>query len=165
MDNYAQAKFDVSFNPRIYFFYNEYLTFSDKEPPKTEAEKIAAAKKYGILPEEYEAFSPDEHFNYGDYPKIQTIGGDQRSGQVDWDFPELKRNFGEPLDIEFLNYMENRISTEERPFTCYESLLHFLGIMAFFWALYLLIPTSAHPHTKKQLPADGVHYTFEPKED
>lgn len=64
--------------------------------PKTEAERIAAAKKYGIPIEEYEPY-PEDGLSYGDYPKLPLESGDDRDPYYPWDFPELKRNFKETV--------------------------------------------------------------------
>lgn len=61
--------------------------------PKTEEERLAAAKKYGLLPEEYEPY-PDDGLGYGDYPKLPDIGQDSKSEYIPWDCPEHNRNFG-----------------------------------------------------------------------
>lgn len=64
--------------------------------PKTEEEKVAAAKKYGMLREDYEPY-PDDGYGNGDYPKMPPSSGASRSGHIWWDDPDLKRNFGEPV--------------------------------------------------------------------
>jgi len=66
--------------------------------PKTEKERLAAAKKYGLLPEEYEPH-PDDGLGFGDYPKLPDIGQDSKSEYVPWDCPEHNRNFGEIMHV------------------------------------------------------------------
>jgi len=64
--------------------------------PKTEEERLAAAKKYGLLPEEYEPY-PDDGLGFGDYPKLPDIGQDAKSEYHPWDCPEHNRNFGKVI--------------------------------------------------------------------
>ena len=64
--------------------------------PRTQQEREAAAKKYGMRVEDYEPY-PDDGMGYGDYPKLQHDSPDSRDGYQDWDIPEYKRNFGEPV--------------------------------------------------------------------
>ena len=92
---------------------------------------------------------------------IKRIGGDQRSGQIDWDFPDLKRNYGEPMHIDFYMDMETRLNTEDRGYSLAQFTSFFLIIMAFFLGLIYISPTCSSPFSKKQLPAEGPHYTFE----
>lgn len=66
--------------------------------PKTDAERIAAAKKYGLLPQDYEPY-PDDGLGYGDYPKLPIVSADMKDSLYNWDYPEMKRDFGEPVNI------------------------------------------------------------------
>lgn len=63
--------------------------------PKTPEEYAASAKRYGLTLEEYHPYPED--MGYGDYPKLPDVGEDSRDPHYPWDFPELKRNFGEPV--------------------------------------------------------------------
>lgn len=63
--------------------------------PKTNEERAAAAKKYGLTIEEYTPYP--ESMGYGDYPKLPDIGADSKDPHYPWDMPELKRNFNEPV--------------------------------------------------------------------
>nr|CAH7730571.1 unnamed protein product [Callosobruchus chinensis] len=64
--------------------------------PTTEAEKLAAAEKYGLHPSEYKPY-PDDGQGRGDYPNLPLVSGDARDPFYPWDNPELKRNFNEPV--------------------------------------------------------------------
>lgn len=64
--------------------------------PKTQEEREAAAKKYGLDIEEYKPMS-DYVDGYGDYPNLPAISGDARDPHYPWDMPELKRNFNETV--------------------------------------------------------------------
>lgn len=65
--------------------------------PKTEEERLAAAKKYYLLPEEYKPYA-DNGLGYGDYPKLEGgLGIEARDPYYPYDFPELKRNLHETV--------------------------------------------------------------------
>lgn len=66
--------------------------------PKTEAERLAAAKKYGLLPQDYEPY-PDDGTGYGDYPKLPVVSADARDPFYNWDYPDQKRNYGETVSM------------------------------------------------------------------
>ena len=64
--------------------------------PKTQEEREAAAKKYGIDIAEYKPIA-DDGTGFGDYPDLPAISGDARDPNYPWDMPEWKRNFNEPV--------------------------------------------------------------------
>lgn len=64
--------------------------------PTTEAERLAAAKKYNLLPEEYKPYA-DNGLGYGDYPQLPEVSVERRDPYYPYDYPELKRNFNEPV--------------------------------------------------------------------
>ncbi|XP_074662098.1 NADH dehydrogenase [ubiquinone] 1 beta subcomplex subunit 8, mitochondrial-like [Tubulanus polymorphus] len=143
--------------------------------PKTPEEKSAAAKKYGMLPEDYEPY-PDDGTGFGDYPKLPYVGGDIRSPNDDWDMPEMKRNFMEPLNLHQDIIGEDRWNPNHDQMYKYS-----LNVMMSFFVI--LIATSAglyylgdlyptyFPGMPKQYPYEyewnpkakpTTHYTFEP---
>merc|ERR1711981_508382 len=76
--------------------------------PETEEERLAAAKKYGLIPEDYKPYPRDGTWNesigpqgLGDYPMLGKSSGDSRSGHVNWDDPDLMTPLG--IDIRFGN--------------------------------------------------------------
>lgn len=75
--------------------------------PKTQAEREAAAKKYGLDISEYKPY-PDDGLGLGDYPKLPDISGDSKDSFYPWDFPELKRNFNEPVST-YMNSIDTYI--------------------------------------------------------
>lgn len=85
-----------------YFIFIEIIDWNkDWKPgpyPKTDAERIAAAKKYGMLPQDYEPY-PDDGTGYGDYPKLPLVSNDQKDPFAAWDEPDLKRNYGEVVRV------------------------------------------------------------------
>ena len=64
-------------------------------PPKTEEERIAAAKKYNLIPEDYETY--DESHGTGDYPKLPIVSMDSRDPYEDFDYYYFRQNFGETV--------------------------------------------------------------------
>ncbi|CRK92829.1 CLUMA_CG006223, isoform A [Clunio marinus] len=133
--------------------------------PQTQKEREAAAKKYGIPVEEYEPY-PDDGMGFGDYPKLPNESVDTRSAHYPYDFPEFKRNFGEPLHVDHDLYSEDRYSTARTRFTPTTMMLTTLSVvgaiaLAYWW---LNDKKAFRPVLPKQYPGDGkVHYTFELK--
>lgn len=75
--------------------------------PKTQAEREAAAKKYGMSIEEYEPY-PDDGTGFGDYPKLPDISIERKDINYPYDYPEAKRNFNEPMHVHIDMYSEDR---------------------------------------------------------
>lgn len=64
--------------------------------PQTDEERLAAAKKYSLLPEEYKPYA-DTGMGFGDYPQLPNVSVETRDPHYPYDFPEHKRNFHEPV--------------------------------------------------------------------
>ena len=64
--------------------------------------------QYGLIPEDYKPFPEDQM--YGDYPDLQNSSADSRPGNEYWDFPEFRRNFNEPLHLNFDWQQETRLA-------------------------------------------------------
>jgi NADH dehydrogenase (ubiquinone) 1 beta subcomplex subunit 8 len=75
--------------------------------PKTQAEREAAAKKYGIPIEQYEPY-PDDGMGFGDYPKLPDISVDRKDPNYPYDMPEMKRNFQDPIHVHVDVFSEDR---------------------------------------------------------
>ncbi|XP_002736413.1 NADH dehydrogenase [ubiquinone] 1 beta subcomplex subunit 8, mitochondrial-like [Saccoglossus kowalevskii] len=67
--------------------------------PRTPAERARAAKKYNMRVEDYEPY-PDDGTGWGDYPKLSSNHVSSRSNWDDWDFPEIRRNYGDVYHID-----------------------------------------------------------------
>ena len=97
---------------------------------------------------------------------LEKSSQDSRSGHVNWDDPDLKRNCGEPLHYNY--YMTQEIKYDDTTrfrYTNLQWLGIFLGLLTFFASPYYFLRNyPIHPPTtKKQLPKPGeVYYTFEP---
>ncbi|OQR78074.1 NADH-ubiquinone oxidoreductase ashi subunit-like [Tropilaelaps mercedesae] len=139
--------------------------------PKTEDERRAAAKKYNMLYEDYKPY-PEDHVNHmGDYPMLPPIGLESKDPFGHYDFPTLKRNYGDPVHHDFEFYIRERWDiTRARRFSLSTMVISFLTAFlgsigfhlfsinneGFIWKM------SPVPATK-QYPKEGiVHYTFEP---
>jgi len=95
----------------LYFLYHQsFLDWNkDYKPapyPKTKAEFDRAAKKYNLLPEEYIPYK-DDGLGYGDYPKLPDVGVETRDPYYPYDYPELRRNFNEPVKLEIIILFNN----------------------------------------------------------
>jgi len=133
--------------------------------PKTETQRRAAAKKYGLIPEDYETY-PDDGFGYGDYPKLPIISAESRDPHYNFDMDEWKRNYGEPLHVDFDMYGEDRLDYNRR----YLKPIHvialtffgLIGTLLFLNWTGLYIKICFVKKMPRQMPADGdKHYTFQ----
>ncbi|XP_059471338.1 NADH dehydrogenase [ubiquinone] 1 beta subcomplex subunit 8, mitochondrial [Neocloeon triangulifer] len=134
--------------------------------PKTEEERRAAAKKYGLHPDEYQPY-PDDGFGLGDYPKLPDISGESKDPFYNWDFPEHKRNFGDPIHVHADAYGEDRWNISAKPSVPYsKQILVCIGFIGSLVGIYYLTYDFKlyRPVLPKQLPAQGTHYTFEQAE-
>ena len=131
--------------------------------PRTVAERAAAAKKYGLRPEDYEPY-PDED-GYGDYPKLPAIGDDSKDYYNNYDMPIYKRNFGEPMHKDFDLYTEDKFNpTMALPMSLEKMAGIFLLFMATLVTIYRLSDNFMvyQPCMPKQMVKQGnTHYTFE----
>jgi len=135
--------------------------------PVTPEQRAAAAKKYNLRPDEYEPY-PDDGTGLGDYPKLPLISADSKDPYYDYDYPEHRRNFGEPVHADNDMMTLDRLDLSKRhrvPLN--QQALTFFSVMAFLAAIYLYFENKqiyVHwPRMPKQMPAEGVtHYTFEP---
>ncbi|CAH1176184.1 unnamed protein product [Phaedon cochleariae] len=132
--------------------------------PRTENERIAAAEKYQLQPEEYQPY-PDDGSGRGDYPNLPAISGDSKDPFYPWDHPELKRNFNEPMHADFGLIREDRYDVNaklKRPLWFYWA--QHLGTMIGLYCIYSLFENVKmfHALVPKQFPNQGkTHYTFE----
>ncbi|XP_045475727.1 NADH dehydrogenase [ubiquinone] 1 beta subcomplex subunit 8, mitochondrial [Harmonia axyridis] len=132
--------------------------------PKTEAERLAAAKRYNVHPSEYAAYR-DDGTGYGDYPRFKAESGDFKDPNYPWDFPELKRNFNEPMHVQFDLIREDRYDVNARHLSsCKEQFLQLIGALSFFFGIIWIAEhfKTFQPLVPKQYPEEGKkHYTFD----
>jgi NADH dehydrogenase (ubiquinone) 1 beta subcomplex subunit 8 len=135
--------------------------------PRTEKERIAAAKKYGMRPEDYQPY-PDDGMGYGDYPMLPRVSAEAKDPYACWDVPSIKRNFGEPMNVDADAITEERWSPDIKyRYSFGQMLLSFFGVMG--GAIFLYILAEPYPVFQPVMPKhyarDGkTHYTFEPVE-
>ena len=77
--------------------------------PIDDEERAAAAKKYGMLLEDYKP-NEEEDAMMGDYPCLPIEPQAEKSALYEWDCPEYRRNYGEPLQEEWWKYQEIRFT-------------------------------------------------------
>ncbi|XP_033227557.1 NADH dehydrogenase [ubiquinone] 1 beta subcomplex subunit 8, mitochondrial [Belonocnema kinseyi] len=137
--------------------------------PKTEEERIKAARKYNMHPDEYVPYPDDDPkgFCKGDYPDMPLIGAAAKDPYYPYDIPEQKRNYNETLPEEFDMLGHDKLDflgTRER-FSTLEIYLTFFGMIGVTFGIYILVDDYKHfrPVLAKQFPKSGEkHYTFEP---
>ncbi len=59
--------------------------------PETESAKMAAAKKYGLIIEDYKPYPKGSDVMAGDYPDLPLVPEFNRSRLYEWDYPEFRR--------------------------------------------------------------------------
>ncbi|CAJ1080282.1 NADH dehydrogenase 1 beta subcomplex subunit 8%2C mitochondrial [Astatotilapia calliptera] [Xyrichtys novacula] len=126
--------------------------------PKTPEEKAAAAKKYNMRVEDYEPY-PDNGEGFGDYPKLPDKSQQERDPWYQWDHPDLRRNWGEPMHWDFDMYIRNRVDTTPSPVqwsSACKQLFGFIGGALFLLYLGELFP-SYHPVGPKQYPYNNLY--------
>ncbi|XP_034945716.1 NADH dehydrogenase [ubiquinone] 1 beta subcomplex subunit 8, mitochondrial [Chelonus insularis] len=150
---------------------NKVMTNFDYMPgpyPKTEEERIQAAKKYGLHPAEYKPYPEDGLIAPGDYPELPMIAVSQKDINYPWDDPDERRNYEEPIHFNMNLLQEDKTDIGEIPF--YEDWkvpLYFLAYMIGGWVIFSLawkLPRF-QPRMEKQMPFGKTgrkHYTFEP---
>ncbi|KAK3913571.1 NADH dehydrogenase [ubiquinone] 1 beta subcomplex subunit 8, mitochondrial [Frankliniella fusca] len=134
--------------------------------PKTEKERLAAAKKYGLLPEEYKPL-PDDGWGRGDYPDLPMRGADSRDDYYPWDMPEYKKNYGEVWHVESEILGEDRLDPAKDWWYSRKGMIGMLvGTMTVLGIIAVVTdPYRLHrPVSVKAIPGktpDKVFYSFE----
>ncbi|XP_028825676.1 NADH dehydrogenase [ubiquinone] 1 beta subcomplex subunit 8, mitochondrial [Denticeps clupeoides] len=126
--------------------------------PKTPEERAAAAKKYNMRVEDYEPY-PDDGQGFGDYPKLPNRAQQERDPWYQWDHPDLRRNWGEPIHWDFDMYIRNRVDTSPSVVdwnTMCKYLLGFVGVMLALFYLGDKFP-AYQPVAPKQYPYNNLH--------
>ncbi|XP_050714396.1 NADH dehydrogenase [ubiquinone] 1 beta subcomplex subunit 8, mitochondrial-like [Eriocheir sinensis] len=166
----ARSSRQVSGLPGVVFSRSAGNWNKDWKPgpyPVTPEERQAAARKYGLRPDEYQPV-PDDGIGAGDYPDVPLVSAESRDPYYQWDYPEHRRDFGEPLHRDFDMYGLDRVDATNTPrFSTTQQFLAFMGVMTFFVGTYYLMDNNkCHwPLLPKQYPGNGkVHYTFEKPE-
>lgn len=110
--------------------------------PETQEEREKAARKYNLIPEDYQPYS--ELNGWGDYPDLPAIGAYNRDKYDDFDDPIDNRNYGEPFHMYSDMYHWERIDPMESEKILFHQwpwwkrfVISFGGPLAFY-ALYQL---------------------------
>lgn len=138
----------------------------EAKAPRSPEESDAAAAKYGMIPADYRPM-PDDGHAIGDYPAVPLRSAEARDANYNWDMPELKRDFGEPIHAEMDMFGEDRYNADR----------HLRISINKMWAIFLSVVTGYsllffyfdnkkmfRPVMPRQYARDGAHYTFELKE-
>jgi len=134
--------------------------------PKTKEEREAAAKKYNLIPEDYEPLP--EGTGWGDYPDLPMVGQDARDPHEDFDFHYRRRNFGETLHKDYDAITSDRHDPNSKMRYTYGSM--FCQFLSWVLGFCMIAQVSNYFELRieqtmkpKQWPGPGkVHYTFEP---
>ncbi|XP_034050409.1 NADH dehydrogenase [ubiquinone] 1 beta subcomplex subunit 8, mitochondrial [Thalassophryne amazonica] len=126
--------------------------------PKTPEERAAAAKKYNLTLEDYNPY-PDDGMGFGDYPKLPDRSQHERDPWYQWDEPDLRRNWGEPMHYFFDMYMRLRVDTSPTavPWSSMcKQLFGFIGFMLFMFYVGEKFP-AYQPVAPKQYPYNNLY--------
>ncbi|KAM9425316.1 NADH dehydrogenase [ubiquinone] 1 beta subcomplex subunit 8, mitochondrial [Pholidichthys leucotaenia] len=126
--------------------------------PRTPEERAAAAKKYNIRVEDYEPY-PDNGEGYGDYPMLPDKSQQERDPWYQWDHPDLRRNWGEPMHFQFDMYIRNRVDTSPSPVqwsSMVKQLFGYIGFMLFMFYVGEKM-RSYQPVAPKQYPYNDLY--------
>lgn len=119
-----------------------------------------------MIPEDYETY-PNDGTGYGDYPKLPLISGDARDPHALYDFPEHKRNFGEPMHVHFDMVTEDKWDYNRRFYIpLHIQAIAFLGTVlggaVLFWmgeyVKYIPVPMMPKP---KPFYDGKTYYSFD----
>lgn len=140
--------------------------------PKTKEERERAAKKYNLLPEDYEPF--DELEGWGDYPNLPAIGGFNRDPYDDFDDVLNNRFYGEPYHMHADLYYWERIDPhekEKRRMSDWVAFPIFCSLFVALPAIYLVMhylkidinnPWKQRPKMRGPFPPKVILYEFPP---
>ncbi|KAM8837255.1 NADH dehydrogenase [ubiquinone] 1 beta subcomplex subunit 8, mitochondrial [Spinachia spinachia] len=126
--------------------------------PMSPDEKAAAAKKYSMTVEDYKPY-PDNGEGFGDYPMLPAKSQSERDPWYEWDHPDLRRNWGEPMHWDFDMFIRNRVDTSPGPVdwsTMCKQLFGFIGFMMFMFYVGEKFP-SYQPVAPKQYPFNNLY--------
>ncbi|KAM6443047.1 NADH dehydrogenase [ubiquinone] 1 beta subcomplex subunit 8, mitochondrial [Liasis olivaceus] len=121
--------------------------------PKTPGERAAAAKKYNLTLEDYKTYA-DDGVGYGDYPKLPDQSLHEKNPWYEWDQPDLRRNFGEPVHRNFDLFVRTRVDTSPTPVSWHIMKIYFWGFIGIILVMSYLgeIFPVYQPAAPKQYP-------------
>lgn len=110
--------------------------------PRTKEERERAAKKYNLIPEDYEPYPEEEAL--GDYPMLKAIGNFNRDRYDDFDDPIGYKFYGEVYHRDADLYEWERIDPlehEKKDVPMWQKCAWFFGSALFVPTLYYLFTT------------------------
>lgn len=142
--------------------------------PHTKEERERAAKRYGLLPEDYEPY-PDDGTAPGDYPNLPAYSAHHRDLFTHYEHRQLTRHFGEPVqmnaDFYRLGYLDpNDANYWQWRVPLWKQLAFFFGVVLGTFGLLAIGNRYPYypPLMAKQFPYDKKgqkHYLFEPADE
>jgi len=135
--------------------------------PETPEQRAAAAHKYGLIPADYKPM-PDDGERIGDYPDIPLVAAEARDPYYNWDMPELRRDYSEPLHQNMDMHGEDRYNANRTlRYSLKQMLAAFMSVMVGYTLLFIYFDDKKmfRPVMPPHYRRDGVHYTFELKEE
>ncbi|KAF6773366.1 hypothetical protein AHF37_05662 [Paragonimus kellicotti] len=157
-------------SPRGMAYWN--IEWKPAPYPCTEAQREAAAKRYGLLLSDYKPFENDG-LAPGDYPDLQPFNEAHRDPWEHYDYYPIKRNYNEPVPFYWEFYSEsgtdpNLQETAHYGEPMWKLLLKFILAPIVVFSLILVGERYKvfQPEKAKQYPFCGTdeHYTFEPQD-
>ncbi|CAH6951428.1 NADH dehydrogenase [ubiquinone] 1 beta subcomplex subunit 8, mitochondrial [Phodopus roborovskii] len=126
--------------------------------PRTPEERAAAAKKYNMRVEDYQPY-PDDGMGHGDYPKLPDRSQQERDPWYEWDYPDLRLNWGETMHWDLDMYIRNRVDTSPTPVSWNVMCKQLLGFVAFMALMFWVGETfpSYQPVGPKQYPYNNLY--------
>ena len=137
--------------------------------PRTKEERERAAKKYNLIPEDYEPY--DECEGLGDYPKLKAVGGFNRDPYDDFDDMVDNRYYGEPFHLDADLYYWERIDPlahEKKPrLSIWIKALIFFGLPITMSSLFYIFKYYGiqinHPWKQRYYLPDQRYFEFPSK--
>lgn len=114
--------------------------------PKTKEERERAAKKYNLIPEDYEPYPEEE--GWGDYPNLKCVGAYNKDWYGDYYDIQEHRFYGEPIELNADLYFWERVDpqSDTRPaqtLTGWPGHFFFFGLCTGPFAIYYFFTRTA----------------------
>jgi len=149
-------------------FAHHYLDrdFQPGPYPKTKEEREAAAKKYNLLPEEYEAYDPEIYDQgFGDYPKLPNITYNMKDPYYAWQYMPNYADYNHPIHIFSRNMGFERINLGDydENIPLLDTFIMWVGLISWVCFAVYFVPTVLPTNTTfkpKHYPQNGPHYFY-----
>ena len=115
-------------------------------------------QQYNMRLEDYEPY-PDDGMGYGDHPKLPDCSQQERDPWYDWDHPDLRLNWGEPMHWDLDMYRRNRVGTSPTPVNWNLMCKYLFGFVAFMLFMFWVGETypAYQPVGPKQYPYNNLY--------